>query len=232
MSDVIQRPLEPAEVAKLNAEAAKLNAEAEAARHTARARQYEADEAQMDLDKKRRERALSDASNLEHRVYDFTDSVSRSSAETTIQVLSRWRRLSKDPITIRLSSPGGSVLDGLALFDYIQTLRADGIHVTTATLGMAASMACILLQAGDKRVMGDNAYILIHEVSSGSIGKVSEMEDETKFAKRLNQRLYDILARRSKVKRRTIESRAKRRDWWLDPDEALKLGLCDEVGYR
>lgn len=232
MADIIQRPLEPAEIAKLTAEAAKLEAEAETGRQLARTRQYEADSIEMDLEKKRRERALADASNSEHRVYDFCDAVSRSTAESAIQTLARWRRLNKEPITIRFTSPGGSVLDGLALFDYIQTLRADKIHITTAALGMAASMACILLQAGDKRVMGDNAYILIHEVSSGSIGKVSEMEDETKFAKRLNQRLYDILARRSKVKRRTIEIRAKRRDWWLNPDDALKLGLCDEVGYR
>lgn len=232
MTEVIQRALEPAEIVKLAAESAKLEAETEVARHLARSRQYEADGAKLELDRKQRDRELADASNTEHRVYDFTDSVSRNTCETAIQTLARWRRLSKEPITIRLSSPGGSVLDGLALFDYIQTLRADGIVVTTATLGMAASMACVLLQAGDKRVMGDNAWILIHEVSSAAIGKVSEMEDEVKFTRRLNERLYRIFANRSKLRLITIRQRAKKKDWWIDPEEALRSGLCDEVGYR
>lgn len=184
----------------------------------------------IELRRLRRDYAREQMTNSENRVYEFTGHVTSTSAEYCMARLSMWRRENGDPITIRFSSPGGSVIDGLALFDYIQDVRRQGIHVTTSTLGMAASMACVLLQAGDDRVMGANAHILIHEVSSGAIGKLSEMEDETKFTKRVNRRLYDILATRSKMGWRSIERRAKRKDWWLSSEEALHNGFCDRVG--
>jgi ATP-dependent protease ClpP protease subunit len=112
------------------------------------------------------------------------------------------------------------------------SLREDGIKVTTAVLGMAASMAGVLLQAGDERVVGPNAHILIHEVNVDSMGgKVSALEDETKFLRRLNVRSYEILAARAKLKVAAIETRAKRRDWWLTAEEAVELGFADRIGY-
>lgn len=171
------------------------------------------------------------ATNSENRTYDFIGNVSTGTVENCMQTLSRWRRQSKEPVIIRISSPGGSLIDGLALFDYIQSLRADGIHVTTNVLGMAASMAGILLQAGDKRVVGPNAHVLIHEASSGASGKLSELEDETKFIKRLNDRTFEILASRSSMKKATIELRAKRKDWWLAAEEVLQHKFADEIGY-
>ena len=225
-------PLVAAALAKkFEAEAAYFGAQTR--RESARAREAELEVAQAE-----KEGRLRDALNAEHRVYDFTTEVDSSSAERAMATLSQWRRLDdKVPITIRFSSPGGSVISGLALFDYITDIRDSGIYVTTVVLGYAASMACILLQAGDRRVMGANAHILIHEVSSFQVGKLSELEDATKFSKHLNERLLDILATRSKaskalrpITRATIERRSKRRDWWLASEEAVRFGFADDIG--
>jgi ATP-dependent Clp protease protease subunit len=121
------------------------------------------------------------------------------------------------------------VLDGLALFDYLRQLRSIGHPVRTMALGRAASMGAVLLQAGSKRVIGRNAFLLIHEVSHLSVGKVSEMEDGVGFTKRLQQRLLAILAERSTLTERELSRRWVRRDWWLDAEEAVALGLADEL---
>lgn len=134
------------------------------------------------------------------------------------------------PITIIFNSPGGAVIDGLALYDFIDDLKEKGVQVTTIARGMAASMGGVLLQAGNKRIVGKNAHVLIHEVSKGSIGKVSEIEDDIKFAKKLQERLVDILAERSTMTTNQIKNKWKRKDWWLGADECVKFGFADEIG--
>ena len=230
-----ERPKSPEEIAALvakhGAEADKFRAEAAWFASQAREKAVYAEKLEHDFMLVRRSFDREQRDNDENRIIDFTNSVDRASAEACMNTLARWRRESKDQIVIRFSSPGGSVIDGLSLFDYIQSVRADGIRVVTCTLGYAASMACILLQAGTERVMGANSHILIHEVSSGAIGKLSEMEDETKFVRRLNDRLVGILAAKAKMSRAAIKNRAKRKDWWVSADEALKIGFCDRLGY-
>ncbi len=133
------------------------------------------------------------------------------------------------PITLVLNSPGGSVLDGLALYDLLLDLRGDGHYVTTHARGMAASMGGILLQAGDKRIMSSNAQLLIHKVSNIAFGDLDSLEDKVEHTKRLNERLLDILASRSLVEREEIEKGWHRKDWWLDAAGSLERGFCDEV---
>lgn len=184
----------------------------------------------LELARAQRETENRLAENSNNRVLDFTNAVTQFSSEQAIEILHRWGRLSKDPITIRFSSPGGSVVDGLALYDTIMAVRGQGIRITTYALGWAASMAAVLLQAGEERIIGANAYILIHEISSGAIGKLSELEDETKFCRKINDRLFNILSERAKIKRATIINRAKRKDWWLDSEDCLKYGFADKRG--
>jgi ATP-dependent Clp endopeptidase proteolytic subunit ClpP len=144
--------------------------------------------------------------------------------------LGTWsRRTPGSEITVIFNSPGGSVLDGLALFDYLQQLKAIGHPVKTMALGRAASMGAVLLQAGSHRVIGRNAFLLIHEVSHQSVGKVSEMEDSVGFTKRLQQRLLAILSERSHLTEREIQRKWARKEWWVDAEEAVELGLADEL---
>lgn len=174
----------------------------------------------------RSERAKAD----ESRIMDFNGAVSGSSAAAARQKLADWhRRDPGEPIEIIFNSPGGSVIDGLALYDYILELRRRGTRITTITMGMAASMGGILLQAGDLRVASANSVILIHEVSSGAGGKVSEIEDQLKFMEVLQDKCLNILADRSTLSVLQIRKRWIKKDWWLTADEALKLGFVDEI---
>lgn len=230
-----------AEIAKLEAEtaAALLQGQkfgAEAAYNTALARKVTADAAMAEVNMREKDRLETSvlAQDYFHRVYTFNGSVGSQSAGQIINQLSEWHRIDqKDgtprPIEIIINSPGGSVIDGMAVFDFIKYLRRDGHHITTTTLGMAASMGGILLQAGDKRVMGKEAYVLIHEIAFGAGGKMQEVEDEVAFGKKIQKRILDILAERSSLTARQIQTRWSRKDWWLDSDEALQLGFVDEV---
>lgn len=182
-----------------------------------------------------------------HYLYRFTEAVAAGSVRKCIDKLVVWQRQSahleeKPPIEIEFFSPGGSVIDGMALFDFIQQLRAAGHHVTTSATGYAASMGGILLQAGDKRVMGREAYVLIHEVSFGAAGKIGEIEDEVAFIKKIQDRVLDIFASRSKeaaaredtqctkpLTKRQLKAGWNRKDWWLSSDECLIHGIVDEV---
>lgn len=170
------------------------------------------------------------AHDLYHRVYNFVGSTSAANVQTCIEQLNVFRRTSPgQPIEIIFHSPGGSVIDGMALFDHIQLLRSEGHVITTTAIGMAASMAGILLQAGDIRVMNREAYLLIHEVSFGAGGKIGEVEDEVAFVKKIQDRVVSIFANRSKLTKAQVRTKWRRKDWWLDSDEALALGLIDKI---
>ena len=119
----------------------------------------------------------------------------------------------------------------MALFDFIQELKDKGHKITTVAHGMAASMAGILMQAGDWRICGKEAYILIHEISSGSWGKASELEDDLKFIKRIQDRVLNIFVDKAsgKVTKAFIRKNWARKDWWLSSADCLKYGIVDEV---
>lgn len=212
-----------AKVAALNAKARNLNAEAE---------QFETFTAKtkLDLERDQEKRAKEKVSDYENRVYRFHEGVDNSSSEKCRARLAEWHRL--DPncdIEIEFYSPGGSVHAGMALFDAIQELRRAGHEVTTSTVGYAASMGGILLQAGDHRVMGKESYILIHEVQAAALGTMGEIDDEVTFLKMIQKRILKIFEDRSNLTYRQLKNRWERKNWWLDSDEALKLGIVDEV---
>lgn len=166
----------------------------------------------------------------EHHRYTLWGVVNAVTCATAISHLDQWSREAPGcDITLVINSPGGNVIDGLALYDYLQQLRHDGHKLTTVTVGMAASMGGVLLQAGDVRVASRNSVILIHEVATGASGKMTDLEDEIEFTKRLQSKLVEILAERSTMTKRQIETRWKRRDWWLDAEDALSKGFVDEI---
>ena len=173
---------------------------------------------------------LAKPGSREYRQLNIFAPIYGSNVDTWIDTLEHWeRRDPGEPITIRINSPGGDVLDGFALLDTVLRLRRNGHHVTTHGLGMIASMATILMQAGDERILDKNAWFMIHEVGAGIRGKSSEMRDELKFIDKLEDRLLDILAERSTMTKRQIKTLWTRTDKWMSADEALKLGFVDRV---
>jgi ATP-dependent Clp endopeptidase proteolytic subunit ClpP len=166
------------------------------------------------------------------RVLDIFDVIAPKNVYAWIDALEHWsRRDPGEPITININSPGGSVTHGLALYDTIQRLRRKGHKVTVHGQGMVASMASVLLQAGDERVLDKRAKLLIHEGSNTLRGdyNAGEMEDIQFFNKLVTNDLLDIYVERSNMTRKQIETKWKRRDWVMTADEALKYGFVDRV---
>lgn len=232
-----ERDKHTAEAEKHRAEAEYFRAQVEQERAytretAARARTAEAEawKAELEREKAEETRRKELAGNEYHHVYYFKGGVDTNSAEACAKQLQYWQRTEPGcPVEIVFFSPGGSVIAGMALYDCIQQLRAAGHHVTTSTIGFAASMGGILLQAGDVRIMGRESYILIHEVATAMIGKIAEIEDEVEFVRKIQSRVLDIFASRSKLTKAQLQRRWRRKDWWIDSTEALKLGLVDEV---
>lgn len=163
-------------------------------------------------------------------VYNFFEPVNEESVSACIDTLAKWSRLApKANITLILNTPGGLVKEGLALFDFLTILKMSGHYLTVVALGRAASMGSILLQAGDRRLIGPNAFVLLHEVSAGTSGKVSEMEESVEFTARLQDKLIKILSSKSKLSVRQIKAKWKKTDYWLDAEESVEAGLADRV---
>lgn len=207
----------------------------------ARAAELDAASAEIDYQKKVEAEAERRATNKYQRIYVFDSAVTEASVSTCISQLDVWRRI--DPgctITVRFYSPGGDVLAGMYLFDYLQSLKRDGHKLLTEAYGYAASMAGILMQAGDVRRIGAESYVLLHEVQFSVRGKVGEVEDEVEFVKKISDRVLDIFAAGAKraaeagtatqpLSRAEFKKRWSRKDWWLTSDECLRYGIVDEI---
>jgi ATP-dependent Clp protease protease subunit len=138
---------------------------------------------------------------------------------------------SEDPdrdISIYINSPGGSVTDGLAIYDTMRFIKPD---VVTICLGQAASMAAVLLAAGTKgkRFSLPNSRILIHQPSMGGIaGQASDIKIQAEEMIRIRVLLSEILAETTGQPYENID-RDVERDFILSPTQAVEYGLIDNV---
>lgn len=216
-------------------------ADAEASRAEARLRNAEAltselhaEVGQISRDREVEKRAEELTADKYHRRYVFTGEVSANAVNTCIKQLQTWvRQLPQDEtMTIQLviNSPGGSIFDGFALIDFLRQLQADGHKIVTEALGMAASMAGVLLQVGDTRVMGEHAFLLIHEAQFGAVGSMGDIEDRVALVEMMHERILELFAARSKMTKAAIKRKWTRRDWWISAPEAAKLGFVDRIG--
>lgn len=214
-------------------EIAKIEAETQALHATAGMRDAERRYNELLIAKLEHEKSLRDAAEYSHRIYTFDADVEPRTVQDCMSTLGLWRRQDATrPVKVIFNSPGGAVFDGLALYDYIVGMRQDGTPVDTEGIGLVASMGGVLLQAGEKRTLAPSAWFMVHEISSAkfmSVQKLSDQEEELKFKKRLQGRVLDILADRSKLTVDEITTRAWKTDWWMDAEEAVKFGFCDEV---
>src|SRR6516165_2282724 len=133
----------------------------------------------------------------------------------------------KKDINIYINSPGGSVTAGLAVYDTMQFLTYD---VTTYCLGMAASMAAVLLCSGTKgkRFALPNSDIMIHQVSGGAQGAASDVERQVDYMFKLKKRLISIIAHHTGKPEEQVRIDSDR-DYYMSANEAKAYGLVDEV---
>jgi ATP-dependent Clp endopeptidase proteolytic subunit ClpP len=184
----------------------------------------------LTLDQLRRSEASEAAKDEHNGTYRFFGSVVESSVRLCMQRLTEWDATNPDrDITIVFTSGGGDVINGLALFDFISSKRKPGRTIRTVSLGWAASMAGILLQAGDVRIMGREAWLMIHEASFEAEGKTGEIETRVEWVKAVQERVLGIFAARSGMSVTSIRNKWRNKDWYIDSAEALKLHLIDEV---
>jgi len=132
----------------------------------------------------------------------------------------------KKEIQLYLNSPGGSVTAGMAIYDTMQFVKPD---VSTICVGMAASMAAVLLGAGQKgrRFALPNSEILLHQVMGGAEGQASEVEITARQILKMKDRLNHVLAKHTGQTVQKIDKDTDR-DFYMTPEEALKYGLIDE----
>lgn len=130
-------------------------------------------------------------------------------------------------ITMYIDSPGGSVNAGLAIYDAMQTIKAD---VKTVGVGLCASMGAFLLSGGTKgkRFATPSTRIMIHMVSSGTEGTVMDQEISLNEAKTLNDYLHERMGVHCGKKKKDMLEMTQR-DKWLSAEEAKKIGLIDGV---
>lgn len=133
----------------------------------------------------------------------------------------------KKDVHIYINSPGGSVTDGMAIYDTINYLRCD---VVTYCVGMAASMATVLLAAGTpgKRFALPNSRVMIHQPQGGATGQTSDISIAAREILRWRKTLNEILARHTNQSVERVEKDSDR-DYYMTAQEAKDYGIVDNV---
>jgi ATP-dependent Clp protease protease subunit len=165
---------------------------------------------------------------LKERIIFLGDEVNDQTANIVVaQLLHLAYEDPKADISLYINSPGGSVYDGMAIFDTMNFIKPD---VATYGIGLQASMGAFLLSSGakGKRYVLPHSKVMIHQPSSGTRGKVTDMEIDLRESLEVKEMLAKILAKNTGQKLAKVKSDMER-DYWMSPEEAKAYGLVDEV---
>lgn len=167
---------------------------------------------------------------LKDRIVFVSGPIDDTTANLVIaQMLFLSNEDTKTDIHFYINSPGGSITAGLAIYDTMQFLRCE---VATYCVGLAASMAAVLLAGGKqgKRYLLNNSRILLHQplISGVLTGPATDLDIEAKEILRLRERLYKILAEHTGQPAEKIEKDCDR-NLWLEAQEAIGYGLADRI---
>jgi ATP-dependent Clp endopeptidase proteolytic subunit ClpP len=132
------------------------------------------------------------------------------------------------PIYLHINSFGGSVFDALTAIDVIQACK---VPVHTVIEGASASAGTLISVVGAKRYIRPNAHMLIHQLSAGSWGKMSELEDEHENNALLMNKILDIYKKHANIPKKQL-SEVLKHDLWWESDKCMKYGLVDELWER
>lgn len=165
---------------------------------------------------------------LKERIVFLGEEVNEHTANIVVaQLLYLAYEDPKKDISFYINSPGGSVTDGLAIYDTMQFIKPD---VATYGIGLQASMGAFLLSSGakGKRHLLPNARVMIHQPSSGTQGKITDQEISLREALRLKDLLSEIIAKNTSQKVAKVKSDMER-DFWMNANEAKDYGIVDQV---
>ena len=165
---------------------------------------------------------------LNERVIFLGEEVNSHTANVIVaQLLHLAYENPDEDIKLYINSPGGSVYDGLAIYDTMNFIKPD---VQTIGIGLQASMGAFLLSSGakGKRAILPNARVMIHQPSSGTRGKITDQEIDLKEGLLLKEKLAQILVKNSGQKLEKLKNDMER-DYWMSAEEAVKYGLVDKI---
>jgi len=156
-------------------------------------------------------------------ILDLNRAIRVSEAEMlhTAQIL----EIPTPEIKLHINSPGGSLFDGLAAVDYVRKSKAP---VHSIIEGMAASAATLISVMAHKRSINKHSYMLIHQLSSGAIGKFEELMDDMENNKALMKAIKQIYLERTKIPENLLKDILKK-DIYFDAKQCLKYGLVDNI---
>ena len=165
---------------------------------------------------------------LEDRIIFLGEEVNEHTANVIVAQL--LHLANEDPnkdIQLYINSPGGSVYDGLAIYDTMNFIKPD---VATYGIGLQASMGAFLLSSGTKgkRHLLPNARVMIHQPSSGTQGKVTDQEISLKEAIELKEKLATMMAKNTGQKLAKVKADMER-DFWMSAKQAKDYGVVDKV---
>ena len=168
---------------------------------------------------------------LNDRIIMLSEEVNSTTASLIVaQLLYLEAQDPEKDICFYINSPGGSVTDGMAIYDTMQYIKCD---VSTICIGMAASMGAFLLSAGTKgkRLALPNAEIMIHQPSAGTQGQITDMAIHLKRLEVIKKRMNRILAENCGKDVETVTADCER-DNFMTAEEAMEYGLIDKVIYQ
>ena len=165
---------------------------------------------------------------LNDRIIFLSDEVNDATASLVVaQLLYLEAQDNTKDISLYINSPGGSVYAGLGIYDTMQYVNSD---VSTICTGMAASMAAVLLVAGEKgkRFALPHSRVMIHQPMGGIQGQASDIEITAREILKLKEELYRIISNHSGQPFERVEADSDR-DYWMIASEAQEYGMIDKV---
>lgn len=164
---------------------------------------------------------------LKERIIFLNGEIDDVLASEVVAKLLYLDSLSKDDITVYINSPGGEVSSGLMIYDTIKYLKSD---VSTIGIGISASMASIILMSGTKgkRKILSHGRVMLHELSTKTSGKITDVIIAAKEASNVNNILLDIITKNSKFSLEEAKVKLSK-DFYLSSSEALEFGIVDKI---
>lgn len=165
---------------------------------------------------------------MEDRIIVLADHIDSNSVISTIMMLLYLDVKDKTkPIKLYINSPGGSIIDGLALIDTMNMIHAP---VHTVCVGMAASMGAVILSHGERghRYVLPHSEVMIHQAAGNASGKTKDAKNSLAHQVRLEEELYRMLSNRTGKTTEEIAA-ACDIDRWMTAKEAIEFGLADKM---
>ena len=164
---------------------------------------------------------------LEDRIVFITGEIDDNTSNIIVSELLYLDSINHEDIYIYINSPGGSITSGMAIYDTMNYIKSD---IVTICIGMAASMASIILSSGTKgkRYILPNSEVMIHQPLGGINGQATEIKIHADRILKLKDKLNKILSKNTNTNIKKIEQDTER-DYFMDSKEALEYGLVDKI---